>query len=76
MQWLIITANVVVFRITISGHRVPASSHTSKLDRHKSVCILCWPEFVWYDGVSQVLCFGAIGMAGTTLTSGDLDGHF
>ena len=67
-RWLIITA-VVVFRITTSGHRVHASSHTNRLSPvgngpHKSICMS-------YQGLFGMV----VGLRGSGTAFGAIDWH-
>ena len=66
---LIITADVVVSRITTSGHRVHASSHTNRISPvgngpHKSICTSC-----------QGLFGMVVGLRGSGAAFGAIDGH-
>ena len=69
-RWMIITADVVVFRITTSGHRVHASSHTSGTSPvgnspHKSICMSCQDLFGMVVGLrGSGAAFGAIDWHG------------
>ena len=67
LRWLVIMVDVVLFRIITSGHRVHASSHTSKLSPvgkgpHKSICMSC-------QGLSGM----AVGLRGSGAACGAID---